>query len=48
MNLETTGKSAVKNTKSTKIIEEKDKDSYIMFDIELKNTKPNKENQRLL
>jgi hypothetical protein len=48
MNLDTTGKSTTKNSKPAKIIEEKDKDSYILFDVELNNTKPNKENQRLL
>lgn len=45
MNFDTTTKSAVNKSQKSKIVDEiKDKDSYIMFDVELNNTKPNKEN----
>ena len=48
LNLETNNKSLQKKTQPIKIIEEKDKDSFIMFDVELNNTKPCKENQKLI
>jgi len=47
-NLDTTGKITIKSSKTGKVVEEKEKDAYILFDEEINNTKPHKENQRLI